>query len=439
MNDWSSALVLSFFAALVTVSGCGSDDGGGAKATGGTSGGGAGGAGAAGGGGNGGAGNTSGTGGGAASLFDCSPASGTVNLKLTEVASGFDRPIFAGSPLGDTERLFIGQQPGVISIIKNGSKLATAFLNIKPKVGGEQGLLGIAFHPKYAENRRFFVHYSKAGSGDTVISEFTRSANDPDQADAGSEKIILEQDQPESNHNGGALNFGPDGMLYLGLGDGGGAGDAHGSVGNGQSVEVLLGKMLRIDVDAPAGGKAYGIPTGNMTAGGAAPEVWSYGLRNPWRWSFDACTGDMYIGDVGQGAWEEIDVEPSGKGSGTNYGWRVMEGTHCYDPKTNCDQSGKEPPVAEYSHSSGCSVTGGYVYRGKNVPALRGTYLYADYCSSRFWSFTYAGGKANGQAEITQDITSAGAPGQVSSFGQDAVGELYVCDFDGTIWRIDAE
>lgn len=432
---------------------CGSDDDGGGGsstggtgggATGGSSGGGAGGSsgGGAGGSSGGGAGGVGGGTGGGTSLFDCSAPSGTVNLKLTQVASGYDRPIWVGSPPGDTDRLFVAEQDGRINIIKSGSKVATPFLDIVSKVesgGNEQGLLGLAFHPDYANNGRFFVHYSKSGNGDTIIAEYKKNGSNPDLADGASEKILLTVDQPESNHNGGAIHFGLDGMLYIGLGDGGGGGDAHGSIGNGQSLTTLLGKMLRIDVNAAAGGKAYGIPSGNMTSGGASPEIWSYGLRNPWRWSFDACTGDMYIGDVGQNQWEEIDVEPKSKGSGTNYGWRQMEGTHCFNPATGCDKTGKELPVAEYSHSDGCSVTGGYVYRGKKIPALRGTYLYADYCSSRFWSFSYSGGKANGLAEITTDITSGDDPGQVSSFGQDAVGELYVTDFDGKVWRIDGE
>lgn len=435
------------FGVLLSAAACGSDDssgGTGGSGTGGATGGSGGATGGSGGTGNasgGGAGGSSGGTGGTSTLFDCSPPSGTPNLKLTEVASGLDHPLFAESPLGDTERLFVAEQPGRISILKNGTLSPDPFLDISSKLqnGGEQGLLGVAFHPGYAQNGRFFVHYSKSGSGDTVIAEYARSASNPEKADDASEKILLEVDQPEGNHNGGAIHFGPDGMLYIGLGDGGGAGDQHGTIGNGQALDTHLGKLLRLDVDNPSGGKNYGIPSGNMTSGGALPEIWSYGLRNPWRWSFDACTGDMYIGDVGQNAIEEIDVEPKGKGSGTNWGWRQMEGSACYQPSSGCDKSGKELPVAEYSHSDGCSVTGGYVYRGKKIPALRGTYLYADYCSSRFWSFQYSGGAANAKAEITSDITSAGKPGQISSFGQDAVGELYVTDFDGKVWRIDSE
>ncbi|MEB2324467.1 MAG: PQQ-dependent sugar dehydrogenase, partial [Sorangiineae bacterium] len=385
-------------------------------------------------------GGASGTGGGGSTLHDCSPPSGTNTLKFTQVASGYSRPVWVGNAPGNSERLFVVEQPGRIRIIDNGVKVDQAFLDIasaKVESGGnEQGLLGLAFHPGYATNRRFYVNYTNK-DGDTVIAEYQRSASEPDRAEPSSEKILMTVPQPQSNHNGGNLQFGPDGMLYIGLGDGGGGGDQHGANGNGQTLSTLLGKMLRIDVDGSTGGKPYGIPSGNMSGQNVLPEIWSYGLRNPWRWSFDVCTGDLYIGDVGQNTWEEIDVEPAGTGSGTNYGWRVMEGTHCYNPASGCDQSGKTLPVAEYNHSEGCSVTGGFVYRGKNIPALRGAYLYADFCSSQFWSFRYSGGAATGLKEITSEFTS-GDVGQISSFGQDAHGELYVTDFGGRVWRIDA-
>jgi glucose/arabinose dehydrogenase len=382
--------------------------------------------------------------GGATNPFDCSPASGAFpNLKLTELLAGFDRPLIAASPPGDDQRLFVGEQAGVLHVYKNGQLLPTPFLDISGRVndaGNEQGLLGLAFHPSYAQNGRFYVHYTGKTplSGDTVVSEFTRSTSDPDQADPSSEKLVLTVDQPESNHNGGSIEF-RNGLLFLGLGDGGGGGDQHGTIGNGQSLSTLLGKILRIDPDAPAGGKQYGIPSGNMSGAGVLPEIWSYGLRNPYRFSFDACTGDLYMADVGQNKIEEIDVEPAGAASGLNYGWRVMEGSQCFNPATGCDTSGKVLPAAEYDHTKGCSVTGGYVYRGSAIPGLRGYYLYADFCSGNFWRFRWDGAQAQELSEITGEINPGGI-GAISSFGQDAKGELYVTSFSGgKLFRIDAE
>jgi len=334
-------------------------------------------------------------------------------------------------------------QTGVIRLIKNGQLASTPFLNIASIVtsGGERGLLGLAFHPSYASNGKFYVHYSSKGTtnpttatGDTIIAEYTRSTGNPDVADPNSGKIIFTTAQPYANHNGGGIHFRNDGKLYIGLGDGGSGGDPQ---NNGQSLDKLLGKILRIDVDAPAGGKAYGIPAGNMTGSNVAPEIWAYGLRNPWRWHFDPCTWDMYIGDVGQNAWEEIDVEPASKGSGTNWGWKVMEGTHCYNAST-CDQTGKTLPVAEYSHSQGaCSVTGGVVYRGSAIPGLRGTYLYADYCNGRFWSFKWSGSAVT-PTDISSDINPGYAVKLITSFGHDAAGEAYLTA-GGKVYRIDAK
>lgn len=373
-------------------------------------------------------------GGGGNAAFDCSPpAAETPTLTLTAIGEGFERPLLVDSPRSDSERLFVGEQRGVISMFKSGQLLAEPFLDISDRVnstGDEQGLLGLAFHPSYTQNGRLFVHYTGA-SGETVISELQRSA-DPEKADPASEKVLITQAQPESNHNGGAIQFRSDGMLYIGLGDGGGAGDQHGSIGNSQSLDTLLGKILRIDVDNVPAGQGYGSPGGNMSAG--LPELWSYGLRNPWRFSFDPCTSDMYIGDVGQNAIEEIDIEPAGRGSGTNWGWRVTEGSSCFSPATGCDPSGITLPVDEYPHANGCSVTGGHVYRGSDIPGLRGSYVYADFCSARFWTFQYADGAAQNKREITTDLSSAGS---VSSFGRDSRGEIYVTDFDGNVWRID--
>ena len=397
--------------------------------------------------GGGGTGTTGGGGsGGAPGLFDCSAPTGAVSVKLTPIADGFDRPLVAESPLADGSRLFVGEQPGVVTVIENGHKQPTPFLDIRAHVesaGNEQGLLGLAFHPDYGHNGKLYVHYTANGitapDGDTMVAEFRVSDNDPNVVDPATETAVLTVSQPEANHNGGGLHFGPDGMLYLGLGDGGGGGDQHGLIGNGQSLATLLGKLLRIDVDHPADGRNYGIPSENMAGNGVSSEIWAYGLRNPWRWSFDPCTGDKYIGDVGQDAVEEIDVESAARGSGTNYGWRIMEGNQCYDPPTGCDRAGLTLPVATYTHADGCAVIGGYVYRGSAIPGLRGTYLYADACRSRFWSFVYAGGAATAGQELTAELTNGGSiqVGMISSFGQDGRGELYVTDLNGVLWRID--
>jgi glucose/arabinose dehydrogenase len=383
--------------------------------------------------------------GGESSAFDCTaPSGGTPALKLTEVASGFERPTFAISPPGDTSRIFVLEQAGLIQIVENGTRQATPFLDITTKVtrsANEQGLLGLAFHPDYAQNGRFYVHYSAdptatLQTGDTVVSEFRRASDTS--ADAASERVLFTVSQPESNHNGGMIAFGPDGFLYIGLGDGGGGGDQHGSIGNGQNTDTLLGKLLRIDVDSTSAGQ-YGIPSGNMTGAGVRPELWAYGLRNPWRFSFDGCTGDLWIGDVGQDGWEEIDLQPANR-SGTNYGWRLKEGLECFNPNTGCDPSSATvAPVAVYQNDvDGCSVTGGYVYRGSAIPALRGAYLYADYCTGNFWMLRMQAGQPDVQ-KITSDINTGGVR-DISSFGRDARGELYVLSLTaGTLYRIDPD
>jgi glucose/arabinose dehydrogenase len=296
--------------------------------------------------------------------------------------------------------------------------------------GSEQGLLGLAFHPAYATNGRFFVDYTDA-AGDTRVVEFQVSA-DPDSASA-IEKEILFVDQPFSNHNGGQLAFGPDGNLYVGLGDGGSGGDPQ---GNGQSLGTLLGKILRLDVDAAS---PYAVPTDNPFVGraGAKGEIWSYGLRNPWRFSFDPETGAMWIGDVGQDQWEEIDMEPAAQG-GRNYGWNRMEGTHCYPPGSACSPTGLTLPVAEYEHRAGCSVTGGFVYRGMELPELRGTYFYGDYCTGLVRSLRQVNGGPAEQRDWTPALrrTSGGAMEGLSSFGVDSRGELYLVLLSGEIYRL---
>jgi glucose/arabinose dehydrogenase len=357
------------------------------------------------------------------------PPDGPVPVALQEVAAGLAFPLYLTAPPGDP-RLFIVEKGGAIRIVKDGSLLPAPFLDLSSRVSGgaEQGLLGLAFDPAYAANGRFVVHYTDV-SGNTTIAAYRVSADNPDLADPASEAVLLTVEQPFPNHNGGQILFGPDGMLYIGLGDGGGGGDPG---GRGQSLTDLLGDILRVDV---ASGTSYTVPPDNPFVGqaDARPEVWSYGLRNPWRFSFDAATGDLYIADVGQNAWEEVDVvsAAAGAGRGANFGWSVTEGRHCY-ASASCDTTGFTLPVLEYSHSSGCSISGGYVYRGAAIPALQGHYFYADYCSGWVRSFRLQDGQA---AEPYQWPTLAPG-GAVPSLGQDAAGELYVLNAGGQVFRI---
>jgi len=336
-------------------------------------------------------------------------------VRLVPVLPGLDNPVFV-THAGD-ERLFVIEQPGRILVARGGQRPERPFLDIAGRLsfGGERGLLGLAFHPAYARNGRFFVNYTRRPDGATVVAEYVVS---PDPNVAGTdERVLLVVPQPYSNHNGGMIAFGPDGFLYIGMGDGGAAGDP----GNrAQNLHDLLGKMLRVDVDR---GAPYAIPPDNpFAAGGGRPEIFAWGLRNPWRFSFDRDRGDLWAGDVGQNAWEEIDIVRRGK----NYGWRVMEGAHCFLPRSGCDTSGLEPPVTEYRNGGGrCSVTGGYVYRGKRMPALVATYVYGDYCSGEIFGF------ASGASRV---LASTGLA--VSSLGEDRDGELYVVDLRGTVYRI---
>lgn len=348
---------------------------------------------------------------------------GTVSdsvLALEPIITGLNTPIFLTAPAGDP-RLFIAEKDGVIRVYKNGAVLPTPFLDLTSLTtkGPEQGLLGMAFDPNYATNGRFYVSYTTdgpTGGGTSVIARYHVSA-DPDVANAASDTTILTAAQPETNHNGGGIAFGPDGMLYIGFGDGGGGGD---TFGNGQDRTELLGGMLRLNVS----GATYTSPASNPFAasGTFRHEIWNWGLRNPWRWSFDRQTGALYIGDVGQNEWEEIDVQPAASSGGENYGWNVMEGKHCYSPSSGCSQTGLTLPVLEYSHSDGCAVVGGYVYRGRLVPAIQGLYFYSDNCSGFIRSFRYSGGQATEQKLWTALQLSAG----VYSFGEDGAGELYV-------------
>jgi glucose/arabinose dehydrogenase len=357
------------------------------------------------------------------------PQDGPVSVGLEEVASGLAFPLYLTAPPGDPQRLFIVEKGGAIRVVRDGGLLPTPFLDIGAQLstGGEQGLLGLAFDPDYATNGRFVVHYTDA-AGDTKVSTFARSAADPDLADPASEQPVLAADQPFDNHNGGQIVFGPEGFLYLGLGDGGSGGDP---LGNGQDLTDLLGSILRMDIrTAP-----YAVPPDNPFVGSSTDrsEIWSYGLRNPWRFSFDRQTGDLYIADVGQNEWEEVDVSPVAAGAGkrVNFGWNVMEGRHCF-ASTGCDQTGLTLPVLEYDHSQGCSITGGYVYRGTAIPALQGQYFYGDFCGGWVRSFRYQAGAA-----VEQYQWPTLAPGgSITSFGEDAAGELYVISSGGSVFRI---
>ena len=345
-------------------------------------------------------------------------------ITLESVVTGLEAPVYLTAPPGDA-RLFVVEQPGRIRVVRDGQLLPRPFLDITAKVGygGERGLLGLAFHPRYAENGRFYVDYTDR-NGDTRVERYT-AAPGADTADPLSAHQVLFVSQPYANHNGGDVLFGPDGMLYVGMGDGGSGGDPH---GNGQSLGTLLGKLLRLDVD---GGDPYAVPPDNPFVGrsGARPEIWAYGLRNPWRLAFDPTGGLLYIADVGQNAWEEVDVAPSGS-KGLNYGWNRMEGTHCYGASA-CDRQGLTLPALEYGHGDGCAIVGGFVYRGRAIPALAGRYVYSDYCSGWLRSFRYQGGAAT-----EPRAWQVASPGQVLSFGQDAAGELYLLAASGTAYRI---
>ena len=354
------------------------------------------------------------------------PTVGT-GARLQEIVTGLIAPLYLTAPPGDATRLFVVEKTGAIRIIKDGVLLTDPFLDLTSRVstGGEQGLLGMAFDPDYATSGRFIVHFTDL-AGNTTVLRFQVSAN-PDVADAASELVILTAAQPFANHNGGQVVFGPDGFLYLGLGDGGGGGDPD---NRGQDLTDLLGSILRIDVRTS---EPYAVPADNPFPQSAVPEVWSYGLRNPWRFSFDRSTGDLYIADVGERLWEEVNVSTAaqGAGKGVNYGWNIMEGAHCF-LANGCDQNGLTLPVLEYSHQEGCSITGGYVYRGSAIPALQGHYLYADLCQRWVRSFRYASGAVAEQTEWPSLMPG----GPVLSFGEDALGELYVLDESGRVSKI---
>ncbi len=350
------------------------------------------------------------------------------SLHFTTIARGLSDPVLVTSPPGDP-RLFVVEKPGRIRIVAPGSGLlARPFLDLGGEVnsrGSEQGLLGLAFPPDYRTSGRFYVDYTDVNDDVRIVRY--RVSRDPDVADPGSAEILLRIEHPYANHNGGMLAFGPDRMLYVGVGDGGREGDPR---RYGQNRGVLLAKILRLDV---SGVGTYTIPRGNPFSAPDRPETWAWGLRNPWRFSFDRATGDLYVADVGQDKYEEVDVATaaSGGGRGLNYGWSRMEGFHCYRPPSGCDTTGLTMPVLEYDHSQGCAIIGGYVYRGRAIPALRGQYLYADYCSKWVRSFRYANGKAS---RPTAWATLASQP---LGFGEDANGELYIGLQSGEVVRIE--
>ncbi len=357
-------------------------------------------------------------------------------VKLTAVASGLSSPVFVTSPNDGTNRLFIVQKTGSIRIVQNGSLLPGAFFDISHWVtkGSEQGLLGLAFHPSFKTNRKFYVDYTDL-HGNTVVREYRASPTNPDHVASTSGRTILTIRQPYANHNGGMIAFGPDGYLYIGTGDGGSGGDP----GNrAQSLNSLLGKILRIDINHTSTGRQYRVPSTNPYVGRAGlDEIWQRGLRNPWRFSFDSLQGNLWIGDVGQNRYEEVDravKSTYGPGRGYNWGWRMMEGFHCYNPSTGCS-AGKRMPLLEYSHATNgrCAITGGYVYRGTAIPSLRGWYVFGDYCSGEVLAVS----NVASTRPVPVTLFGTGSGRQVSAFGQDTAGNLYVVDLRGTVSRID--
>jgi glucose/arabinose dehydrogenase len=354
------------------------------------------------------------------------------DISLVPTAGGFTQPIGIAHAGDGSGRLFIVEQGGLVRIIKNGTVITTPFLDVSSLLksgAGEQGLLGIAFPPGYGPGKNYlYTNYTGTqGVGDTVIARF-QTTLDPDVADPASGQTLLTVVQPFANHNGGQLAFGPDGYLYIGMGDGGSGGDPN---NNAQNPSSLLGKLLRVDVESQPSG--YLIPPNNPFAGNAAyrPEIWAVGLRNPWRLSFDRSTGDLFIADVGQALYEEVNVQPAASGGGENYGWRIMEGLHCYNAAT-CDQAGLTLPIVEYAHSllGECSITGGHVYRGVEFPVLQGVYLYGDYCSGRIWGLRRSGGVWENKLLLDSALN-------ISTFGEDEAGNLFVADHgSGNIYKI---
>ena len=342
----------------------------------------------------------------------------------------FVRPTNLVVPVGDGGRIFVTEQVGLVRSFSNDAvaNAAPVFLDIRDRVSRfnlEEGLLGLAFPSGFAGSGQFFVYYSASGPRRSVVSRFAISGDDPRVADPASELVVMEIPQPFGNHNGGQLAFGPDGYLYVGLGDGGSGGDP---LGNGQNPGTLLGSILRIDVPTGSGDGSYRTPPDNPFVGvsGAREEVWAYGVRNPWRFAFDRHTGLLWLGDVGQNQWEEVDIIERGR----NYGWKVMEGDHCFSPPSGCDRSGLEMPIVEYDHSEGCSITGGHVYRGRGMPSLLGSYVYADFCSGVIWALRYDG------EQVTEHMRLVDSGLNISSFGRDQAENLYILTLDGGIYTL---
>jgi glucose/arabinose dehydrogenase len=378
------------------------------------------------------------------------------NISLTQVAGGLNAPDYLTNAGDNSGRIFVVEQSGVIRIVHNGNLLTKPFLDISDRVrfNGEEGLLSLAFPPDYNQKGYFYIYYTRKGETNNQVSRFHLSS-DPNMADPNSEQPILTLNHPTyTNHNGGLLAFGPDGYLYIGTGDGGGGGDPF---RNAQNPGSLLGKLLRIDTEyawgqTPAGSNlfflpillnknqmaaspGYKIPADNpfISQSGARPEIWALGLRNPWRYAFDRQTDDLYIADVGQDSWEEIDFQPAGSLGGVNYGWNIWEGEHCYNASTCREPANYSPPVWEYNHgtndSIGCSITGGYVYRGTAYPAMQGIYFYGDYCSRTVWGLQNIAGTWENHTFLT-------APGGITSFGEDQAGELYLTSSNGVVYQV---
>ncbi len=379
------------------------------------------------------------------------------NLSSVLIADGYKKPVFITSYPNNAKLLYIVEQAGLIKIINDGKKLSRPFFDINKRVvnpnrpGDERGLLGFAFHPNHTNNGKFYINYMD-NDGNTIISEF--STNSELRANHKSERIILKLKQPYGNHNGGDIQFGPDGYLYISIGDGGKAGDP---LNAGQDLSSLFGKIIRIDIEQ----EPYGIPKSNPFFGqkDKREEIWAWGLRNVWRFSFDKQTGDKYLADVGQNKWEEVNFEPASSKGGLNYGWRIMEANHCYDPKENCPTEGLIKPIIEYPNDAnhpafafriieelsfsetdveGCSVTGGYVYRGQKIKSMQGQYIFGDYCSGNIWTLKVVNGKAINFKNRTEEINIGGGEftTYISSFGQDSDGEIYIIDYNGGIYKL---
>ena len=379
------------------------------------------------------------------------------NLSSVLIADGYKKPVFITSYPNNAKLLYIVEQAGLIKLINDGKKLSRPFFDINKRVvnpnrpGDERGLLGFAFHPNHTNNGKFYINYMD-NDGNTIISEF--STNSELRANHKSERIILKLKQPYGNHNGGDIQFGPDGYLYISIGDGGKAGDP---LNAGQDLSSLFGKIIRIDIEQ----KPYGIPKSNPFFGqkDKREEIWAWGLRNVWRFSFDKQTGDKYLADVGQNKWEEVNFEPASSKGGLNYGWRIMEANHCYDPKENCPTEGLIKPIIEYPNDAnhpafafriieelsfsetdveGCSVTGGYVYRGQKIKSMQGQYIFGDYCSGNIWTLKVVNGKAINFKNRTEEINIGGGEftTYISSFGQDSDGEIYIIDYNGGIYKL---